>query len=163
MDMASIILNNEPFPEEKLLMMQEDARFDVADDDRACIPDLSSFKTGIRANRSPPKVPKVFLSNNCIFNCAYCGCRCTHDKRRYASPPKELAELSVKQARAGSRGIFITSAIYKNPDYTQELIIETLKIIRRDYSYKGYLHAKVMPGADRDLINQTGKLANRLR
>ena len=161
-NMAGIIMNSEPFPEEKLLMMHEDARYDVADDDKACIPDLYSIRTGIKSKLSPPKVPKVFLSNNCIFNCAYCSCRCSNDKRRYAAAPKELAELSVKQARLSSRGIFITSAIYKNPDYTQELIIETLKIIRRDYYYKGYIHAKVMPGADRELIYQTGTLANRL-
>jgi predicted DNA-binding helix-hairpin-helix protein len=97
-----------------------------------------------------------------VFNCAYCGCRRTHDSDRYCFEPKEMARLSVDAANKTKQGIFLTSAIHKNPDYTQELILETVKSIRQDCSYQGYLHAKVMPGADPALIRQTGLFSNRL-
>jgi putative DNA modification/repair radical SAM protein len=159
--MPNLIVCHEPDPVDKLRIMREDARYDVADDNKA-VPDLTSLKAGFKASQMPPKVPKVFLSNNCIFNCAYCGCRCSNDKRRYLTTPKELAALSVTQARSAGSGIFITSAICKSPDYTQELIIQTLRIIRQDYGYRGYLHAKIMPGADPELIYRTGMLADRM-
>lgn len=81
---------------------------------------------------------------------------------RYRSTPRELAELAYAQVGKGSPGIFVTSAVIKTPDYTEELIIETLRILRQDMRYGGYLHAKVMPGTDPLLIQQAGRYANRL-
>ena len=108
-------------------------------------------------------VPKVFLSNDCAFNCAYCGCRKSFEaKERYSTAPRELAEIAYAQINKGSPGVFITSAVFKAPDYTQELIIETMRILREEMRYGGYLHAKVMPGADPLLIRRTGLYANRL-
>jgi len=154
---------------DKLRMMQEDTVFDVSDDDAACVPDFSQIKAEFKAKPSPPKVPKIMLSNNCIFNCAYCGCRAGNDERnRYTNDPRELAEMAVQQAQPPSKvnpigtGIFITSAICKNADYTEELIVETVKHIRKTFAYKGYVHAKIMPGADPELIRQAGQYANRL-
>jgi len=148
--------------EEKIALMQQDARFDVTGDDDACIPDLSFIKDEIKAKPAPPKVPKVFLSNDCIFNCAYCGCRSGLDIPRYTHDPKELAKLSVDTAKASGHGIFLTSGIHKNPDYTEELIIETIKSIRVDFGYTGYVHAKVMPGTSPELIWQAGLYADRI-
>ncbi|MCL2058463.1 MAG: biotin synthase [Oscillospiraceae bacterium] len=108
-------------------------------------------------------VPKVFLSNDCAFNCAYCGCRRSFEaKERYSTAPRELAEIAYAQIGKGCPGVFITSAVFKTPDYTQELIIEALRILRNEMRYSGYLHAKVMPGADPLLIRRTGLYANRL-
>jgi len=76
--------------------------------------------------------------------------------------PRELAEVAVRQATRQNHGVFITSATLKTPDYTEELIIQTLKIIRKDMGYKGYVHAKVMPGTDPKLIWEAGLYANRL-
>lgn len=146
--MSNIIIRKEPEYDEKIALMSADAQFDIAEGEARLASEISSIKRDIKSPASPPKVPKVFLSNNCIFNCAYCGCRCGRDKERYAFSPRELAEMSVGQAKASRHGIFISSAIYKSADYTQELIIETLKIIRNELNYRGYLHAKVMPGAD---------------
>lgn len=149
--------------EEKVSLMQEDAAYDVADNDEAILPDLSFIRETTRSRRSPPKVPKVFLSNHCTFNCAYCGCRSGNEcKQRYASSPRELAEIAVKLAEENRHGIFVTSAIYRNADYTEELIVETLRIIRNEIGYRGYVHAKIMPGADPQLIYQAGLLADRL-
>jgi predicted DNA-binding helix-hairpin-helix protein len=138
--------------------MYEDGYFDVADSENIAI----SAAMGIKSAPAPPKVPKIFLSNNCSFNCAYCGCRSSHDKERYCFQPKEMADLAVQAALKSRQGIFLTSAIYKNADFTQELILETVKSIRRDHHYLGYLHAKVMPGADPLLIKQTGLYSDRL-
>ena len=97
--MANMIIKNTPSLSEKLDMMREDAAFDISDDDSACIPDLSFIKNEIKGRPNPPKVPKVFMSNNCIFNCAYCGCRVGNEiKNRYTNDPRELAEISVKEA-----------------------------------------------------------------
>jgi predicted DNA-binding helix-hairpin-helix protein len=73
-----------------------------------------------------------------------------------------MAALAVSAAAKSKQGIFLTSAVYKNADHTQELILETVKAIRQSEHYLGYLHAKVMPGANAELIRQTGFYANRL-
>lgn len=139
--------------------MQEDAMYDVADDE--VTPEIDEIRESVKAPAAPPKVPKTFLSNDCVFNCAYCGCRSGNECReRYRTEPRALAELSLKQS--GDTGVFLTSAIVKNANYTQELIAETVRIMRQDLGYGGYIHAKVMPGADPLLIRETGMLANRL-
>lgn len=159
--MANIILKNNLVIEEKIELMRQDSLYDVADDDSACMPDLFSIKNEIKSKASPPKVPKIFMSNDCIFNCAYCRCRASNDFRHcYTNEPKELAQISVNEANKNGHGIFISSAIFKNADYTTELIIETLKYIRKEYG--GYVHAKIMPGTDVELIRQAGLYANRL-
>ncbi len=161
--MTNVLLRQSMDLGEKIKQMRSDARYDVSDDDGACIPDLSAIKSSIRSKAALPKVPKVFLANDCVFNCAYCNCRLSNEcKRRYVMTPRELADISVREASQNGRGIFITSAIYKNPDYTEELIIETLKIIRNQHLFGGYVHAKIMPGADPELIREAGKYADRL-
>ncbi|MCL2287525.1 MAG: putative DNA modification/repair radical SAM protein [Firmicutes bacterium] len=160
--MVNIIMKQSLSRDEKIALMQQDARFDVSDDDNACVPDLSFIKDKIKGRPNPPKVPKVFMSNDCIFNCAYCFCRSGLDIRRYTVDPKELAKISVEEAIKNGHGVFLTSGIYKNPDYTEELIIETIKSIRVDYGYKGYVHAKIMPGTSPELIWQAGLYANRI-
>ncbi len=160
--MANVIVRNNLPIADKLNLMRADAQYDVSDNDRACVPDWAAI-SAIKSPAAPPRNPKVFLSNDCVFNCAYCGCRNSNEcKRRYINTPRELAHMSVMNARENGHGIFITSAIYKNADYTEELIIATLKLIRNDYGYGGFIHAKVMPGADQMLIREAGKYANRL-
>jgi predicted DNA-binding helix-hairpin-helix protein len=156
---------------EKLSLMKEDARYDVADaqlyygdtvSEDESIPDPSMFED-IHSRQAPPKVPKVFLSNKCTFNCAYCGCRASRETdARYCNNPREMAEIALQTAKDNGHGVFITSAIYKNADYTEELIIETLRILRKELLYDGYIHAKVMPGTDPSLIEEAGRYANRL-
>lgn len=71
-------------------------------------------------------------------------------------------QIAVNEAKIHKQGIFISSAIHKNADHTQELISKTVKIMRNDLGYGGFVHAKVMPGADPKLIYETGKYADRL-
>ena len=158
--MANLHLKQALTAEDKMALMRQDACFDVADDEA---PDFDRIQQSIRAPKGPPTAPKVFLSNDCVFNCSYCGCRrCREDKTRYASAPREFAGLCMNTARANGGRVFITSAIYKSADYTEELIIETMRILRREMGYRGYLHAKIMPGCDPELIRRAGLYANRL-
>ena len=169
--MVNIIHDNSLSFTDKLYQMQEDVKYDVADpqvsygssySEEESLLDPSLF-SDIHARPMPPTVPKVFLSNQCSFNCAYCGCRASRDNtRRYCNTPKELAEIALSQAKSNGHGIFITSAIYRNSNYTQEIIIETLRILRKELYYDGYIHAKIMPGVDPLLIQKTGYYANRL-
>ena len=162
--MAELRFHKPPERPELLRVMREDARYDAAsssDPVAACPP---GFLSGdIRAKAPPPKVPKVFLSNQCTFNCAYCGCRASNgEKTRYCVQPREMARIAVGEADRNRRGVFLTSAIYKNADYTEELIVETLRIMREELRYPGYIHAKVMPGTDPLLIEKAGRYADRL-
>ncbi len=163
--MANLLFQQDVSFEEKLKMMHESAKFDISDDDAlangyyAGSPDIRN----IHAPPSPPKVPKLFMSNDCIFNCAYCTCRSSRDcSRRYTNSPGEMARIAVETGKSNGHGVFLTSAIYRNPDYTEELIVETLRRMRKEYGYKGYIHAKIMPGADPKLIEEAGYLADRL-
>lgn len=149
--------------DQKVALMQQDARFDVAEGDLADLNSLAPIRQGVVSRPALPKVPKVFLGNDCVFNCAYCGCRQSNEcKHNYALTPWTLAEVAVRQARQRGSGIFLSSAILRNPDYTQEMIVETLRIIRQHFCYDDYVHAKVMPGADPRLIWETGRYADRL-
>ncbi len=160
--MSSIILPKTLDREEKIAAMREDAKFEVASDSDAETTALLCAE-GIKGKAAPPKIPKLFLASHCVFNCAYCGCRCGRENRdNYCSTPRELASLAVDAAKNNGHGVFVTSAIYKNADYTQELIAESVRIMREEQSYAGFIHAKVMPGADPLLISRTGKYANRL-
>lgn len=169
--MVHVIRDNSLSLMDKLTQMREDVKYDVADpqisfgssaSEEESLPDPSLF-ADIHTRPAPPTVPKVFLSNQCSFNCAYCGCRASRENtRRYCNTPRELAEIALSQAKSNGHGIFITSAIFRNADYTQEVIIETLRVLRRELFYDGYIHAKVMPGADPLLIEKTGRYANRL-
>ena len=160
--MSSIIFPKQLTIDEKFDMMNDDGKYEVASDRDAEFTAISCAND-ITAPKAPPKVPKMFLSGSCIFNCAYCGCRCSREEKTgYCNTPKELAEMAVYAAKQNGHGIFVSSAIYKNADYTQELLAESVRIMREDIGYKGYIHAKVMPGADPLLIQKTGLYASRL-
>lgn len=160
--MANVIFSKNLDVEEKLTLMKEDAQFEVgADNDAERTALLCAGK--IKGRAAPPKIPKLYLASHCIFNCAYCGCRCSREERsNYCNTPAELAQMAVSEAERNGHGVFITSSIYKSADYTQELLAETARIIREELNYGGFLHAKVMPGADPLLIARTGSYANRL-
>lgn len=160
--MSNIIIPKQLNIEEKLTLMNDDAKYEVGIDSDA--ENTALLCAGnIKGKAAPPKIPKMFLASACIFNCAYCDCRCSREERHnYCNSPSELAKMAVDEAKRNGNGVFVTSAIYKNADYTQELLAESVRIMREDYCYYGFIHAKVMPGADPLLIERTGKYANRL-
>lgn len=106
---------------------------------------------------------KVLLTNRCIYNCHYCLNRRSNILKRTEFTPRELAELTLRFYRLNYiEGLFVSSGVWKNPDYTMEQLIETLRILRHEYRFSGYIHAKAIPGADPALVRQLGLLADRM-
>jgi putative DNA modification/repair radical SAM protein len=106
---------------------------------------------------------KVLMTNACIYDCKYCVNRRSNDTRRAAFSPRELAHLTIQFYRRNYiEGLFLSSGILKNPDYTCERLIETLSLLRGEYRFGGYIHVKAIPGADDALIRRLGLLADRM-
>ena len=106
---------------------------------------------------------KVLQSNACSYDCTYCVNRRTNDTRRATFTPRELADLTMQFYRRNYiEGLFLSSAVVNNPDYTCELMLETLRILRQEYHFYGYIHAKAIPGASAPLLTQLGLLADRM-
>jgi putative DNA modification/repair radical SAM protein len=106
---------------------------------------------------------KVLYSNACVYDCEYCVNRRTNDSPRATFEPRELAELTIQFYRRNYiEGLFLSSGVVKNPDYTCERMIEVLRILREEYRFYGYIHAKAIPGADSTLISRLGTLADRM-
>lgn len=106
---------------------------------------------------------KVLFTNVCVFDCAYCASRCSNDVPRASFRPRELADLTMEFYRRNYiEGLFLSSGVLKSPDYTTERIIECLRILREEYGFRGYIHAKAVPGTSSDLLAALGLLANRI-
>lgn len=106
---------------------------------------------------------KVLMSNACVYDCKYCINRRSNDTPRASFTPRELAELTINFYRRNYiEGLFLSSGVLKNPDYTCEQMIEVLRILREEYRFFGYIHAKAIPGADSMLLNRMGMLADRM-
>lgn len=106
---------------------------------------------------------KVLLSNACIYNCAYCINRCDSDVKRATFAPEELAQITYEFYRRNYiEGLFLSSGVVKSPDYTMELMIKSMRLLREEYRFCGYIHVKVIPSADPALIDAAGLLADRV-
>ena len=106
---------------------------------------------------------KVLLTNICCYDCRYCVNRTSNDLPRAMFTPRELADLTIDFYRRNYiEGLFLSSAVVRNPDYTTELMIKALTILREEYGFSGYIHAQAIPGADPLLTHRLGLLADRL-
>ncbi len=106
---------------------------------------------------------KVLQTNVCVYDCQYCVNRRSNDVPRAAFTPEELCELTMGFYRRNYiEGLFLSSAVLRSPDYTTELMIRTLRILRETYRFGGYIHAKAIPGADPLLTRRLGLLADRM-
>ena len=106
---------------------------------------------------------KVLLSNDCAYDCAYCVNRRSCDGPRATFTPEELCRLTVEFYRRNYiEGLFLSSAVVKNPDYTSELMLVTLKKLREEERFWGYVHVKAIPGADPRLTHALGLYADRM-
>lgn len=106
---------------------------------------------------------KVLFTNVCVFDCAYCASRCSNDVPHASFRPRELADLTMEFYRRNYiEGLFLSSGVLKSPDYTTERIIECLRILREEYGFRGYIHAKAVPGTSSDLLAALGLLADRI-
>ena len=106
---------------------------------------------------------KILFTNECIFNCSYCQNNCNSDIPRATFTPEEICTLTIEFYRRNYiEGLFLSSGIIISPNYTMDLIYQTLYRLRTVYRFQGYIHVKAIPGADPLLIEKTGYLADRM-
>jgi len=106
---------------------------------------------------------KVMLTNYCIYDCAYCINRRTNDLRRATFSVSELVELTIAFYRRNYiEGLFLSSGVVRNPDYTMERLVRVAKDLREVHRFNGYIHLKSIPGASGELVRQAGLYADRL-
>ena len=107
---------------------------------------------------------KVLLTNVCVCDCAYCVNRVSNEEvPRTAFRPRELADLTIGFYRRNYiEGLFLSSGVIRNADFTTELMIQTLEILRYEHRFRGYIHAKAVPGTSPELLDRLGHLADRL-
>lgn len=106
---------------------------------------------------------KVLFTNKCAYDCEYCVNRRSADVRRASFEPEELARLTIEFYRRNYiEGLFLSSAVERSPDYTAERILFCLRLLREEYGFAGYIHAKIIPGVSRELVRAIGFVADRL-
>lgn len=106
---------------------------------------------------------KLLLTNHCIFDCHYCINRKSSDVERARFTPQEVADLTISFYRRNYiEGLFLSSGIVKSANHTMEQLIETARILREEHDFRGYIHLKTIPEADAELIEQAGRLADRI-
>ena len=106
---------------------------------------------------------KILLTNHCIFDCAYCVSRRSNDVKRAAFTVDEVVDLTINFYRRNYiEGLFLSSGIFDNPDFTMERLVRIAKKLRTEQNFNGYIHLKAIPGASDELIRQAGLYADRL-
>jgi putative DNA modification/repair radical SAM protein len=106
---------------------------------------------------------KILLTNHCIYDCAYCSNRRSNDVKRTTFLPDELAELTIEFYRRNYiEGLFLSSGVIRNPDYTMEQMLRVVMLLREVHRFNGYIHMKSIPGASQELIAKVGTYVDRL-
>lgn len=106
---------------------------------------------------------KILFTNECIYDCRYCINRCSNDVPRASFTPDEVCELTMEFYRRNYiEGLFLSSGILYSPNYTMELICETVHKLRTVHRFQGYIHVKAIPGADPLLIQRAGYMVDRM-
>jgi len=106
---------------------------------------------------------KILLTNHCIFDCAYCVSRKNNDIKRAAFKIQEVVDLTINFYRRNYiEGLFLSSGIFHNPDYTMERLVSVAKKLRLEENFNGYIHLKSIPGCSDELMREAGLYADRL-
>ena len=106
---------------------------------------------------------KIMLTNYCIYDCAYCINRVSNDIPRATLSVSELVDLTIEFYRRNYiEGLFLSSGVVRNPDYTMERLVRVAKDLREVHRFNGYIHLKSIPGASEELVRQAGRYADRL-
>lgn len=104
---------------------------------------------------------KVLFTNHCIYSCKYCF-TCVQ-KNKVMFTPEEYANVFMKLYEANYvEGLFLTSGIFRDADYTTEKLIEVVRLLRNHYHFRGYIHFKCLPGTDLSLIKEAANFADRM-
>lgn len=159
--------------EEKLRILGGAARYDVSCSSsgvrrpgrRGKLGDCSSF--GVCHSWSDDgrciSLLKVLFSNRCIYDCAYCANRASASRPRASFTPRELADLTMDFYRRNYiEGLFLSSAVWKSPDHTMEMLLRTAELLRKEKGFNGYIHLKAIPGASPELLRRAGLYADRM-
>ncbi|MDR2163720.1 MAG: putative DNA modification/repair radical SAM protein [Clostridiales Family XIII bacterium] len=157
---------------DKLAVLGEGAKYDVSCSssgaDRSNIGRIGSATcAGIchswTADGRCVSLLKILLSNDCAYDCKYCINRRTSEVTRRTFEPRELADLTIEFYRRNYiEGLFLSSAVLISPDHTAERMYECLWILREEYGFAGYIHAKVIPGTSPELLHIIGLVSDRL-
>jgi putative DNA modification/repair radical SAM protein len=106
---------------------------------------------------------KILLTNHCIYDCAFCVSRRSNDIKRAAFTVEEVVELTMNFYRRNYiEGLFLSSGIFKNADYTMERLVRIVKKLRNEERFNGYIHLKSIPGASEELLKEAGMYADRM-
>jgi len=106
---------------------------------------------------------KIMLTNFCIYDCAYCINRRSNDIPRATLSVQELVDLTIEFYRRNYiEGLFLSSGVINNPDYTMERMVRVIKKLRTEYRFNGYIHMKSIPGSSQELVNEAGLYADRM-
>ena len=106
---------------------------------------------------------KILMSNDCVYDCVYCTSRRSNSTPRATATPDEICKLVMAfYKRNYIEGLFLSSAVHKSPNYTMELLLDTVKKLRDEYKFNGYIHLKGIPGADTLLIERAGFYVDRM-
>ena len=106
---------------------------------------------------------KILMTNYCIYDCKYCISRKSNDIERAILTPDEIVRLTINFYRRNYiEGLFLSSGVIKNADYTMEQMIAVAKKLRLEENFNGYIHMKVIPGASRELIHEIGLYVDRV-
>ncbi|MEO6523153.1 MAG: putative DNA modification/repair radical SAM protein [Mucilaginibacter sp.] len=106
---------------------------------------------------------KILLTNHCIFDCAYCVSRKSNDIKRAAFTVQEVVDLTINFYRRNYiEGLFLSSGIFKDADFTMERLVRVAKKLRTEHNFNGYIHLKSIPGASDELMQEAGLYADRL-
>lgn len=170
---AVTILDNDISLQDKLGILADSAKYDVACTSSGV---ARSGKSGSLGNTSAAGIChtftgdgrcvsllKILMTNECVFDCKYCVNRRTNDVPRATFSPREICTLVIEFYRRNYiEGLFLSSGVIKNPTYTMEQMCETLRMLREDYGFHGYIHCKGIPGAPPELVEQAGWYADRM-
>ncbi|PIB38993.1 putative DNA modification/repair radical SAM protein [Maribacter sp. 4G9] len=157
---------------EKLNILADAAKYDVScsssgSDRRNTNKGLGNASNGICHSYSEDgrciSLLKILLTNHCIYDCAYCVTRKSNDIQRAAFKIQEVVDLTINFYRRNYiEGLFLSSGIFKDPDYTMERLIAVAKKLRLEENFNGYIHLKSIPGASDELMYEAGLYADRL-
>jgi predicted DNA-binding helix-hairpin-helix protein len=106
---------------------------------------------------------KILLTNYCIYDCLYCINRVSSDVRRARFTAAEVVRLTLDFYRRNYiEGLFLSSGIIRNPDYTIEQVVAVARRLRTEHQFRGYIHLKTIPEASQELIAEAGRWADRI-
>src|SRR6478752_8450151 len=106
---------------------------------------------------------KILLTNYCVYDCLYCINRVSSDVPRARFTPDEVVQLTLDFYRRNYiEGLFLSSGIIRNPDYTMEQVVAVARTLRTEHQFRGYIHLKTIPEASQELIEAAGRYADRI-